>query len=110
TRLAPDAPIPVVDRPAESARPGGAALAAWLAAGLGADVTLVTPLADDEPAHRLRELLAGRVRVTALPYIGNTAVKRRVRANGQSLVRIDTGDEPAPIGWDPAAAWQVLSD
>ena len=33
-RLAPDAPVPVVDDPAERCRPGGAALAATLAATL----------------------------------------------------------------------------
>ena len=54
-RLAPDAPVPVVDDPAERRRPGGAALAATLAATLDRRaVVLVTALADDHqrrPGH-----------------------------------------------------------
>ena len=46
-RLSPDAPVPVVEDPVVHSRPGGAALAAVLAASDGCDVTLVTALADD---------------------------------------------------------------
>ena len=57
-RLAPDAPVPVVDDPAERCRPGGAALAATLAATLdGRPVVLVTALAGDEAGAALRGLL-----------------------------------------------------
>ena len=42
SRLAPDSPVPVVEHVAESARPGGAALAAALTAADQVDVTLVT--------------------------------------------------------------------
>jgi D-beta-D-heptose 7-phosphate kinase/D-beta-D-heptose 1-phosphate adenosyltransferase len=90
-RLSPDAPVPVVAVDTEVARPGGAALAAALAAR-ETDVVLVTALADDEDGARLRRLLeeAG-VRVVALHHAGSTPVKRRVRADGQSLVRLDHG-------------------
>ena len=57
-RLAPDAPVPVVDVPAERRRPGGAALAATLAALDGRAVVLVTALATDDAGTALRELLA----------------------------------------------------
>src|SRR3954451_9695955 len=91
TRVCPDAPAPVVDVTGEVARPGGSALAAGLAASDGVPVVLVTPLADDEDADRLRALLEPAVRVTAIPTDGSTAVKRRVRVRGQTLVRLDTG-------------------
>jgi D-beta-D-heptose 7-phosphate kinase/D-beta-D-heptose 1-phosphate adenosyltransferase len=46
-RLAPDAPVPVLDEREQRVRPGGAALAAALAARDGLEVTLITALADD---------------------------------------------------------------
>jgi rfaE bifunctional protein nucleotidyltransferase chain/domain/rfaE bifunctional protein kinase chain/domain len=96
-RLCPDAPVPVVDLHTEVDRPGGAALAALLAAG-GHDVVLVTALGDDAAGARVRELLAGSVRVVPVPLHGPTAEKIRVRASGQSLVRLDRGGEPAALG------------
>ncbi|WP_028642376.1 D-glycero-beta-D-manno-heptose 1-phosphate adenylyltransferase [Nocardioides sp. URHA0020] len=90
-RLSPDAPVPVVAVDDEVPRPGGAALAAALAAR-DTDVVLVTALAEDEDGARLRALVeAAGVRVVALPHAGSTPVKRRVRADGQSLVRLDHG-------------------
>lgn len=93
-RVCPDAPVPVVDQVAERPRPGGAALAAMLAANDGHDVTLLTPLASDDAGIRLRDLLGDAVRVAELPYQGATPVKRRVRVAGQSLIRIDAGGGP----------------
>jgi D-beta-D-heptose 7-phosphate kinase/D-beta-D-heptose 1-phosphate adenosyltransferase len=90
-RVCPDAPAPVLDDLEERPRPGGAALAAWLAAEGGRDVVLVTALADDEPARRLRSLLDGRVRVLTVPTAGSTPVKKRVRSRGQTLLRLDEG-------------------
>lgn len=90
-RLCPDAPVPVVDERYELARPGGAALAALLAARGHRPVVLVTPLGDDEAADRLRDLLEPAVEVLALPGQGGTPVKRRVRAGGQALLRLDSG-------------------
>lgn len=101
-RVCPDAPAPVLEDLAEHPRPGGAALAAWLAAEGGRDIVLVTALGDDEPARRLRALLDGRVQVLALPTAGTTAVKRRVRSRGQTLVRLDEGAVGA-IGPVPGA-------
>jgi hypothetical protein len=56
-RLAPDAPVPVIDDPVDHSRPGGAGLAAALAAGDGGPVTLVTALGADEAGGRVRALL-----------------------------------------------------
>jgi D-beta-D-heptose 7-phosphate kinase/D-beta-D-heptose 1-phosphate adenosyltransferase len=99
-RLAPDAPVPVVDDPAERRRPGGAALAATLAALLdGRQVVLVTALAGDEPGTALRGLLelAG-VEVVDLGLAGPTPEKIRVRADGRSLLRLDRGTRPGRVG------------
>jgi len=106
-RLAPDAPVPVVDDAVEHRRPGGAALAALMAARDGHDVVLVTPLAADEPADRLVEMLDD-VRVVPVPYEGTTSVKQRVRAGGQSLVRIDLGGRTGRIGEVPAGVSDLL--
>ncbi|WP_370617877.1 PfkB family carbohydrate kinase [Mumia qirimensis] len=91
SRLSPDAPVAVVDDPVERPRPGGAALAAALAASDGADVVLATPLGDDADADTLRSVVPSGVEVIALPAEGGTPVKRRVLAAGQVLVRLDTG-------------------
>ena len=99
-RLAPDAPVPVVDDPAEYVRPGGAALAATLASLLdGREVALVTALADDEAGVVLRELLGlAGVAFLDLGLAGATAEKIRVRASGQPLLRLDRGSRPGRVG------------
>jgi D-beta-D-heptose 7-phosphate kinase / D-beta-D-heptose 1-phosphate adenosyltransferase len=99
-RLAPDAPVPVVDDPTERRRPGGAALAATLAACLdGRSVTLVTALAGDEAGEVLRGLLerAG-VEVIDLGLSGRTPEKIRVRVDGHSLLRLDRATRPSAVG------------
>ncbi|MBF6345310.1 hypothetical protein IU409_17620 [Nocardia cyriacigeorgica] len=81
-RRSPDGPVPVVDVTSRSYRPGGAGLAATLAARYAEDVVLVAGFADDEPGHRLHALLPHRVRVAELPFYGSTVCKERVRAAG----------------------------
>ena len=91
-RLAPDAPVPVVEDVVEHPRPGGAALAATLAARAGAPVTLVCALGDDPAGRRLAELLGeAGVEVCDLGLRGATPEKVRVRAGGRALVRLDAG-------------------
>jgi rfaE bifunctional protein nucleotidyltransferase chain/domain len=97
-RLSPDAPVPVVDCQQQRYRAGGAGLAAVLA---GPGVILVTALGDDPAADRLRELLGRHVEVLSLPLHGATASKVRIRASGQPVVRLDSGDgraAPGPAG------------
>jgi len=112
-RLAPDAPVPVLDEVEQRVRPGGAALAAALAASDGRSVTLITALADDEAGRTLRAAIedAG-VELVALELSGTTPEKIRFRHDGRSLIRVDRGGgelaAPAPvaaraaIGWAPA--------
>ncbi|MFD1860909.1 bifunctional heptose 7-phosphate kinase/heptose 1-phosphate adenyltransferase [Aeromicrobium camelliae] len=95
-RLSPDAPVPVVDVGEEGRRPGGAGLVARLLAHDGHDVTLVTVMADDDAAGRLRETLEG-IRLVTGPSTGPTPVKTRVRANGHAIARIDHGCDPVPV-------------
>ncbi|MBB4909144.1 D-glycero-beta-D-manno-heptose 1-phosphate adenylyltransferase [Actinophytocola algeriensis] len=87
-RVCPDAPALVVDEDARRPRPGGAGLAALLAARAGEPVTLVTALADDDESAVLRTQL-GRIPVVAGPANTPTPVKTRVRADGHTLARID---------------------
>ncbi|MFC0509118.1 PfkB family carbohydrate kinase [Micromonospora costi] len=109
TRVCPDAPVPVLDERSAVDRPGGAGLAALLAAAQGAEVALVTALADDAGGARLAELLAAAgVTVHPLRSPGATPEKIRLRAGGQTLLRLDRGGEPAPPGEPPQAALDVL--
>jgi rfaE bifunctional protein nucleotidyltransferase chain/domain/rfaE bifunctional protein kinase chain/domain len=109
-RLAPDAPVPVVDDPVERARPGGAALAAALAAADGREVVLVTALAGDGPADELRALLAAwGVEVVDLGLDGRTPEKVRVRAGDQPIVRLDRGGPPGVVGPAGAGARRALA-
>ncbi|MGS0685825.1 PfkB family carbohydrate kinase [Nakamurella sp. GG22] len=95
-RLAPDAPVPVLDVSSLRETPGGAGLAALLAAGSGARVTLVAPIADDDGGARLRALLEPHVELIAVGHQGPTRRKTRVRSSGQSLLRIDDGGPGRP--------------
>ena len=108
-RLSPEAPVPVVDVERVWYRPGGAGLAALLAARHEDDVVLVAGSCDDYNGRRLRQLLADRgVRVLALPMAGTTVTKSRVRARGQSLLRIDEGGGKLTSGRLPDAVADVL--
>lgn len=91
-RLAPDAPVPVVRDVRRLTRPGGAALAACLAASDGWNVTLVTALGDDTSSDVLRQLLDGRVELIPLPLTGGLSTKTRVLVDGRPLLRLDDGD------------------
>ncbi|RBY87332.1 D-glycero-beta-D-manno-heptose 1-phosphate adenylyltransferase [Blastococcus sp. TF02A-26] len=111
SRLTPDAPVPVVEDVETRERPGGAALAAVIAAAqTSRPVVLIAPMDDDDGADRLRALLAGRVRLVEIPATGGTAVKQRVRVGDHSVVRIDSGAPTATLGALPDEARSVLRD
>jgi D-beta-D-heptose 7-phosphate kinase / D-beta-D-heptose 1-phosphate adenosyltransferase len=91
-RLCPDAPVPVVDQLASRPRPGGAGLAASLAAAAGADVTLVTALAPDQAGVELaRGLVEAGVDVVDLGLDGETPEKVRILDCDRPLLRLDRG-------------------
>ncbi|MGW7458053.1 D-glycero-beta-D-manno-heptose 1-phosphate adenylyltransferase [Streptomyces sp. NPDC054797] len=108
SRLAPDAPAPVVDVTDEVSRPGGAGLAAVLAARSGREVVLVAALGEDRASDRVREALDGRVRLVELPLDGSLPVKTRVLADGRPLVRIDRGG--GEVGRADAAVGRALAE
>lgn len=106
-RLAPDAPVPVLDERTVRARPGGAALAAALAAAEGRPVTLVTALSGDDAGVELAALVAAAgVELVDLGLDGPTPEKVRLRtAAGQPLLRLDRGGPgPAAAVGRPTAA------
>ncbi len=96
-RISPEAPVPVVKIARNEERPGGAANVARNAAALGAKVTLISAVGDDEAGRMLETLLAGEgVRTSfhrdpALP----TTVKLRVIGRQQQLLRIDFETAPS---------------
>ncbi|MDQ1727140.1 MAG: D-beta-D-heptose 7-phosphate kinase / D-beta-D-heptose 1-phosphate adenosyltransferase [Frankiaceae bacterium] len=106
TRLAPDAPVPVVDHETTVTRPGGAGLAAVLAAADGHEVRLLTALSADSGGGELRAALDARgVTQIDLGLDGPTPEKVRVRAGGRTLMRLDRGcSEPARCGPATTAA------
>ena len=95
-RISPEAPVPVVRVNREEERLGGAANVALNVKSLGAQVTLLTVVGEDEPASRLRKLLDG-LGVNALlgsdPKL-NTIVKLRVIGRAQQLIRLDFENQP----------------
>ncbi|MCW3004166.1 MAG: D-beta-D-heptose 1-phosphate adenosyltransferase, partial [Conexibacter sp.] len=98
-RMAPDAPVPVVEHDHTSVRPGGAGLAAALSAAGGHEVRLVTAIAPDAAGAELAaELRACGVEVVDLGVDGATPEKIRVRAGGRALLRVDRGGSAGRVG------------
>jgi len=94
-RLCREAPVPVVRAEDQAYAPGGAGNEAVNLAALGARVRLLSCVGDDEEAEILRRELSERgVRVAgvATEPLRRTLVKRRVLADGQMVVRVDSGD------------------
>jgi rfaE bifunctional protein nucleotidyltransferase chain/domain/rfaE bifunctional protein kinase chain/domain len=109
-RECPEAPVPVVDEVAVRPRPGGAALAAALAAAEGHHCMLVAALAADRAGRELGDLIAGAgVEVADLGLEGATPEKVRIRANGTLVARVDRGGPGGPVGPLTAAARRALS-
>ena len=107
-RLSPEAPVPVVDITRRWHRPGGAGLAALLAAESCSDVILVTAVAPDDAGGVLLDLLHGKVDVRALPLRGGTPCKTRISA-AQPMLRLDSGDGLAEATALPAGVVEALA-
>jgi rfaE bifunctional protein nucleotidyltransferase chain/domain/rfaE bifunctional protein kinase chain/domain len=109
-RLSPDAPVPVFDYETEVSRPGGAGLAAALAARDGQEVRLVTALATDSAGRALRAALErAAVEVIDLGLDGPTPEKARFFAGEHQLLRVDRGDRSSAVGPPTAGARAALS-
>ncbi|MDQ1736019.1 MAG: D-beta-D-heptose 7-phosphate kinase / D-beta-D-heptose 1-phosphate adenosyltransferase [Pseudonocardiales bacterium] len=111
-RMSPEAPVPVVSDIAERRRPGGAGLASWLAAQASdRRVVLVAPLADDDAAHEVSDLLtrASGLEILAVPWRGSTPVKTRIRVGDHPVARLDSGGATGIVGPLPTRVLEVLA-
>ena len=95
-RISPEAPVPVVHVSKVDERLGGAANVARNAASIGAQISILGVVGDDEPGRRIEELLKAQgvksflQRDASLP----TTVKLRVVARQQQLIRLDFEQTP----------------
>lgn len=96
TRISPEAPVPVVHVQREENRLGGAANVALNVKSLGARVTLLSMVGQDETARSLRQLLSSHGIDAELGEDSNmeTIVKLRVIGRSQQMLRIDFEKEP----------------
>jgi rfaE bifunctional protein kinase chain/domain len=95
-RISPEAPVPVVHIQREENRLGGAANVALSIKTLGAHVTLLSMVGQDNAARSLRQLLITQGIDSELgedPGM-ETIVKLRVIGRGQQMLRIDFEKEP----------------
>jgi D-beta-D-heptose 7-phosphate kinase / D-beta-D-heptose 1-phosphate adenosyltransferase len=109
TRLAHEAPVPVVALDHRIDVPGGAANAAAGVAALGGSVTLLSVIGDDDEGRWLLCCLEERRVITdhmIVDHRRRTLAKQRVVAGGQILLRFDQGST-SPV--DPATE-EVLLD
>jgi rfaE bifunctional protein kinase chain/domain len=95
-RISPEAPVPVVRVTRQEERLGGAANVAVNIKSLGTHATLITVVGDDEPAHRLQQLLEEQGVEVLLGRDAklHTSVKLRVIGRAQQLLRVDFEDPP----------------
>jgi len=95
-RISPEAPVPVVHVVKEEDRLGGAANVANNVAALGAQVTLMTALGEDDPARVVRDLLksCGIDFLVHQDTSLQTIVKLRVVGRSQQLLRLDFESKP----------------
>jgi D-beta-D-heptose 7-phosphate kinase / D-beta-D-heptose 1-phosphate adenosyltransferase len=98
-RLCREGPVPVVQRDIEEHAPGGAANAAANLRALGATVTLLGVIGADEAGRRLQAELESRgIDLKGAVDDGySTLQKMRIVADGQYVVRFDTG-----AAWRPS--------
>ena len=96
-RISPEAPVPVVKVERTEERLGGAANVARNAAAIGAQVTLLSVVGDDEAGRSMERLLAADGITSSLqrdPSL-TTTVKLRVIGRQQQLLRIDFENPPS---------------
>jgi rfaE bifunctional protein kinase chain/domain len=95
-RISPEAPVPVVRITKEEDRLGGSANVAFNGVSLGAQISLLSVVGDDETSHKLENLVGA---TGIRPYFGRdpllkTTMKLRVIGRQQQLVRVDFENNP----------------
>jgi len=111
-RLCPDEPAPVFDEAESTTRPGGAALAAVLAATSGCEVKLIAAVGKDAAGQRVRELLAeSDVELLEFDQIPRaTPEKIRLRQGRRTVLRLDRNCAGSVSGEPGPAAQEALAD
>lgn len=96
-RISPEAPVPIAKVTRTEDRPGGAANVARNIANIGADVTLLSVVGDDEAGILLGDLLKkDNVHATLVKDESiSTIIKLRVLARNQQLIRLDFEQAPS---------------
>ena len=97
SRISPEAPVPIVKIERSEERPGGAANVARNAAALGACVSLLALVGNDEPGASLKRLMK-EGGIDASLHVDDaitTTVKLRVIGRQQQLLRIDFETMPS---------------
>jgi D-beta-D-heptose 7-phosphate kinase/D-beta-D-heptose 1-phosphate adenosyltransferase len=92
SRISPEAPVPVVEVTGESFYPGGAANVARNLRSFGAPTALIGAIGNDAPGERLIGLLtASEIETAGIQRSPArvTALKTRVVARNQQVVRVD---------------------
>jgi D-beta-D-heptose 7-phosphate kinase / D-beta-D-heptose 1-phosphate adenosyltransferase len=94
-RISPEAPVPVVHVKRTEDRPGGAGNVALNIKALGAQVSLLGVIGDDEPGRQLQERLkaAGIGGELLVDKQFPTIMKLRVLSQHQQLIRLDFEEE-----------------
>jgi rfaE bifunctional protein kinase chain/domain len=97
SRISPEAPVPVVHVGRTEERPGGAANVARNAAALGAKVSLLSVVGDDEAGRSLERLMTEEKVDVVLHRDAalDTTIKLRVIGRQQQLLRIDFETSPS---------------
>ncbi len=91
-RISPEAPIPVLKVTRESRMLGGAGNVARNATALGAEVSLIATVGDDDAGRAVAKLVEQHVKLNANFVVLHgrpTTVKTRYVAQGQQLLRAD---------------------
>lgn len=91
SRLSPEAPVPVLNKPRQDSRLGGAANVAFNLRQLGGTCKLFTLVGDDGYANILMKILEEEQIACELSVdpLRETTVKQRIISNGQQLARVD---------------------
>jgi len=91
TRISPEAPVPVVKINQIDERPGGAGNVALNIAALGAKITLLGVIGNDEAANTLETQLTAAQVTHEMLHLDNapTIAKLRIISRHQQLIRLD---------------------
>lgn len=98
-RISPEAPIPVIKVTHESRMLGGAGNAGRNATALGAQVSLIATVGDDDAGRAVAKLVEQQEHLNANLVVLHgrpTTVKTRFVAQGQQLLRADREESAAP--------------